>query len=130
MKRTLFVGLVLLFASYVDAKPVQAPLTYVRCKFGGIGDFNGTEANYYLDDKQERLLNDNKFAFGSTRQWSKEMVIVASESTNGAYITSINRITGELNTYLFHPGRLHRLQALSIVHGQVGHARTDRTAQG
>ena len=33
-------------------------------------------------------------------------------------------------TYLFHPGRLHRLQALSIVHGQVGHARTDRTAQG
>ena len=35
-----------------------------------------------------------------------------------------------IDHYVFHPGRLHRLQATSIVRGQVGHARTDRTAQG
>ena len=74
-------------------------LVYIRCKFEGPGDFRNLELNFYIDESGKKLLNEGKAEFGETRQWSKNMITIATPTKNGDDITFINRLNGVIHTY-------------------------------
>jgi hypothetical protein len=90
--------LLMFLVESVSAQPV-GELTYIKCKFTS-GPMANIVTNFYIDEKNKRLLNDNKSEFGKTQAWSGDTITVSMPvSTGGIYITFINRLTGEFRTF-------------------------------